>query len=298
MFQDTYIDDILEEYKTPIPSICPVRDNIRVTYDNGTYFFNKDGFEKVIKHLVPPRYNWKEVTSNEWVVKDYGLQISWRTVYIIEYLGALLIYPLIMKDNLFRMDVIMWLLHYSKRLLESIFIHSFSSETMPFTNVIKNSVYYWGAGAVISYYGTKIDNIQFVLNQQNQIIFGLWVVCQYINGYCHYYLANLRKSVDDTNKDTNTVVKHVIPTNILFRYACCPNYGFEVLGWFLFTMYGNANIEYTMTQIFTMYNIAKFIFCMIGLSQMYVWSKGKYRRYKKLYDDKYKVKKLLIPLII
>ena len=37
----------------------------------------------------------------------------------------------------------MVLLHYVKRELETAFVHRFSSETMPFTNVFKNSFHYF-----------------------------------------------------------------------------------------------------------------------------------------------------------
>lgn len=41
--------------------------------------------------------------------------------------------------------------HYIKRELETMFIHRFSNDTMPFLNVFKNSAHYWllmGVGAM------------------------------------------------------------------------------------------------------------------------------------------------------
>ena len=90
------------------------------------------------------RYKWKQLESSDtidckWEVKDYGPQVSWRTVYIVEYFGALVAMPLVMwvqnPIQLARMDVVLWIIHYGLRLYESMFVHTFSSETMPLKNI-------------------------------------------------------------------------------------------------------------------------------------------------------------------
>lgn len=279
---------------------------------NKSYQFDEIKFLQIPKNLLdnPSRYKWKEISPNNWKLKDYGPQISWRTVYIIEYFGALIALPLMMNFQMLRIDVIFWILHYVKRLYESIFIHSFSSETMPLSNVFKNSIYYWGAGLVIGYVGNKVesDTLRSLFNIQpfNFIIMGLWIICQFGNGYCHYYLANLRTTKIILPKIENSYLtetpqnKHINPTNFLFTLVCCPNYGFEIIGWFLFSLLSNPMIITTSsnTSDVWIYFSVKFIFCMIGAIQMFEWAKGKKKRYKKLFDDKYKVNKLLIPFVV
>ncbi|KAJ2646848.1 3-oxo-5a-steroid 4- dehydrogenase, partial [Coemansia sp. RSA 1285] len=63
-------------------------------------------------------------------LKDLGPQISWRTVFYIEYLGPMVrVYMLVMG-------------HFLKRELETGFVHRFSHGTMPLFNVFKNSFHY------------------------------------------------------------------------------------------------------------------------------------------------------------
>lgn len=87
--------------------------------------------------------------------KDLGPQIGWRTVFLIEYGGPLLIHPLfyvfqkVIYGKTFEhspMQVAayyMIMAHFLKRELETIFVHRFSHGTMPFFNVFKNSAHYW-----------------------------------------------------------------------------------------------------------------------------------------------------------
>ena len=87
--------------------------------------------------------------------KDLGPQIGWRTVFMIEYGGPLVLQPIFyyfgkqiygvnfehspMQTAIFYMVM----LHFIKRELETVFVHRFSHGTMPFFNVFKNSAHYW-----------------------------------------------------------------------------------------------------------------------------------------------------------
>jgi very-long-chain enoyl-CoA reductase len=250
-------------------------DNV-VIYNKKRYSFSKDKFAYLRNKMSATRYNWKleEKEKDTFVLKDYGIQISWRLVYLIEYFGAFVAYPLLVQ-NFTRLDVIMWLFHYGKRIFESAFVHSFSSDTMPLLNVFKNSAYYWGAGLLLGYYAqfVSIEN-----DTHNIAISIIWCLCQAGNGFCHYYLANLR---------SGNTKEHILPTNALFRIVTCPNYTFEIIGWGLFACLGYDGL--------TPYFGVKLLFCMIGACQMYLWAQGKKRRYKKLFGDKYKVTGVLLP---
>lgn len=89
------------------------------------------------------------------IFKDLGPQIGWRTVFLIEYGGPLLIHPLfyylqklIYQDQFVHSPMqktvyALCMLHFVKRELETVFVHRFSHGTMPFFNVFKNSAHYW-----------------------------------------------------------------------------------------------------------------------------------------------------------
>ena len=100
------------------------------------------------------------------VLKDLGPQISWKAVFVLEYLGPLLIFPAF----LFGQEAIYgrvtppgsvaaehqvalalaWALHYAKREFETLCVHRFSHATMPLGNLAKNCGYYWGFAAAVA----------------------------------------------------------------------------------------------------------------------------------------------------
>jgi very-long-chain enoyl-CoA reductase len=86
--------------------------------------------------------------------------------------------------------------HYIKRELETLFVHRFSSDTMPFFNVFKNSTHYWIIFGLI--------NMYFFLHPQYTppswgsdskfMVFGvLFALSEFMNLMCHITLRNLRK---------------------------------------------------------------------------------------------------------
>ena len=45
----------------------------------------------------------------------------------------------------------LWTLHFGKRFLETLFVHSFSKATMPLSNLFKNCGYYYSAAALVAW---------------------------------------------------------------------------------------------------------------------------------------------------
>ena len=89
-------------------------------------------------------------------VKDLGPQVPWKTVFLIEYAGPILIHsllfffpnwfytvPLVTHSPLQWLALILTILHYLKREYETLFVHRFSLGYMPWTNLPKNCFHYW-----------------------------------------------------------------------------------------------------------------------------------------------------------
>ena len=96
--------------------------------------------------------------------QELGPQIGWDTVFYIEYAGPILttLLFIVFREQIYgknpeltlnqKLGAFMVLLHYVKRELETMFVHRFSSATMPFTNVFKNSFHYFGLFGFLTMY--------------------------------------------------------------------------------------------------------------------------------------------------
>jgi len=215
--------------------------------------------------------------------KDLGPQIGYRTVFVIEYLGPILIMLFYAMrpafifgtdastkeyDPIASLGIYFWIAHFLKREFETFFVHKFSRPTMPFFNLFKNSGYYWGFATIVGYplCHPAFTSPGDMSSLQVKIGILIWIVSQLGNLTCHVMLRNLRPAEGSKQRP--------IPTGFLFDYVSCPNYTFEVAGWIGFSL---------MTGI-----LASYAFTFVGFMQMYDWAKGKHRGYLKAYGDEYK----------
>lgn len=247
-------------------------------------------------------------------MKDLGPQFSYRGVFIVEYLGPILIVLLYAfrpsflfgtglqsidlvnnlslknwnapegsKDyNRFvqSLAIVLWVLHFAKREFETFFVHKFSRATMPLFNLFKNSMYYWGFAVGVAY---PLSHPLFTAPGKTQVLIALalWIASQSTNYAVHAQLAGMRKEEGDKDRQP--------PKGFLFSLVSCPNYTAEVLGWVAWT---------TLTQIFM-----SGFFTIAGLIQMTEWALSKHRGYisSASTDDakkKLKAKKAIIPFVI
>ncbi|KAK2731307.1 3-oxo-5a-steroid 4- dehydrogenase [Onygenales sp. PD_40] len=233
-------------------------------------------------------------------VKDLGAQLAWRTVYMIEYLGPIIIHPLLLlsptlRSLTYRTTTIpspsnhqlllcaLITLHFVKRELETIFIHRFGRATMPFTYVFRNSAHYWLlAGLNIAYWAytpaasqTDLDtNFPPFLLHPGMI---LYTFGELANFSAHLTLRNLRRP---------GTTERGIPHGFGFGLVTCPNYLFEVLAWL--GMYLVSGLSWSML-----------LFIVVACAPMARWARQKENKYRKEFGDKYKRKRyVMIPGLV
>ncbi|KAI5448938.1 3-oxo-5a-steroid 4- dehydrogenase [Naganishia albida] len=245
-------------------------------------------------------------------VKDLGPQVSWRTVFLLEYFGPLFIQPLIYymsykhgyslasvlnavginalgkaapytPSALQKTVLTLQMLHYLKRELETIFVHKFSHATMPFRNIFKNCGHYWllcGVSTAVTLYRPAYSASALrgtVFDDFNWIGMwtAAWVWAECSNLLTHLNLRNIRTPPGQPRK---------FPKGYGFDYVTCANYLFESCAWVAISI---------MTC-----DPAMILFTAVSAGQMAEWAAKKHRVYKKEHGDKYpKNRKRMIPFI-
>ncbi|KAG0052186.1 3-oxo-5a-steroid 4- dehydrogenase [Gryganskiella cystojenkinii] len=224
--------------------------------------------------------------------KDLGPQISWRTVFLIEYGGPLVIHPLVYYlpslfygqsfEHSWMQQVTYWMvmLHFLKREYETVFVHRFSHGTMPFRNVFKNSAHYHLlSGLNLAYWvygpwnaaGTKLGE------RSESLVYGciaLYIFAELSNYATHVTLRNLRPPGTRVRK---------VPRGYGFEWVSCPNYFFETLAWL-------------SVSVLTM-SWSAHLFFVVAVGQMYVWALKKHSGYRKEFSDYPRKRKAMFPLI-
>ncbi|KAF8602858.1 hypothetical protein BDV93DRAFT_607178 [Ceratobasidium sp. AG-I] len=244
-------------------------------------------------------------------VKDLGPQVSYRTVFIVEYIGPLLIHPIAyhFSSLIYRQDVyhsqlqtvayVLVMLHFLKRELETIFVHRFSHATMPIGNLFRNSAHYHllsGFLLALSLYGPWYSETSLIAKHVREAspnwLLGwgwptndtaglakwvaIWAFAELSNLHAHLTLRNLRPASNPTARG--------IPRGYLFEYVSCPNYTFEIMAWVAFTL---------MTKSW-----ASLLFIIAGTTPMIIWAIKKHKAYRREFGTDYpRNRKVLVPFL-
>ncbi|KAF4629250.1 hypothetical protein G7Y89_g8898 [Cudoniella acicularis] len=224
------------------------------------------------------------VNESQLFVKDLGPQVSWRTAYIIEYLGPLFIQPLIYflrlrqaRQPSFTQSLILLLveMHFLKREYESICVHRFSLATMPVRSLFKNSLHYWVLLSIVAFFIYSPSTLETGSLHLFSVYTGLslWVIGELGSLKTHLILRNLRPSAAN---------KRGIPHGFGFDWVTSPNYTFEALAW--------------VGVLIISRNWAMAVFIIASVFQMNLWAKKKEARYRREFKDTYKHKRFTATL--
>lgn len=229
--------------------------------------------------------------------KDLGPQVSWKNVFLAEYMGPFVLYFLFYL----RPSVIYgaeartapthlyvhiacgaYLFHYAKRVLETLLIHRFSNATMPLNNLFKNCTYYWGFTCFIAYYiNHPLYTPALYGDLQVYLSLAAFLTCQAGNYSIHVALRDLRPA---GTKERKIPVATSNPLTLLFNLVSCPNYTYEMGSWFWFTI---------MTQC-----VAPGVFALLGTAQMTQWAIKKHKNYRREFKDYPRGRKAIIPFVV
>ena len=207
-----------------------------------------------------------------------GPQIAWQTVFLVEYLGPLLIHPVLyyllpspQPSYLQALTFSLVMLHFTKRELETLLIHRFSAATMPAFNIFRNSAHYWLLSGLNMAYWIYIPSAPAAGKSSYYITYpglALFVIGELGTLSNHITLRNLRSSGG---------IERGIPHGLGFDLVTCPNYMFEVVAWV-----GIAMVSWSLSTV---------IFAVAATGQMAVWANKKEARYRKEFGGQYQRKR-------
>jgi very-long-chain enoyl-CoA reductase len=206
-----------------------------------------------------------------------GRQISWRTVFVVEYLGPLIFHPILYvlltrpPSELQTMSLLMIMIHFLKREYETLFVHRFSLATMPARNIVKNSAHYWLLGGVNIAFWTYLPSAPTAKEANPALKYlgvALFIVGEIGNFLNHLTLRDLRKAGS---------TERGIPKGLGFSLVTCPNYMFESMAWF-----GILAVNCSLSTV---------VFTVVAMGQMALWARKKEMRYRKEFGAEYKRKR-------
>ena len=163
------------------------------------------------------------------------------------------------------------LLHFIKRELETIFLHRFSSATMPLSNLFKNSAHYWLlAGVNMGFWIYRLDSpiAKFSDPFITYASLSLYILGELGNFSAHLTLRNLR---------AQGTTQRGIPGGGAFEIVTCPNYMWETIAWI-----GILGVTRSLSTL---------IFTLVAVGQMGLWATKKEKAYRKEFGGQYAKKR-------
>lgn len=185
--------------------------------------------------------------------KDLGIQVAYNALFYIEYAFpplSVLFFYLLNAKNVSSYNTLLTLcviFHFGKRLLETRFVHLFSTPSVPFSILVRNCIHYW---VMI---GLLLPLEVFVLRSPTLCCWpAFWLLLFFIfeagNFYCHLMLRRLRE-VRTPSGEVEITMTRKVPYGLFFDQVISPNYTFEVLAWLSFSILFKTVVGFLFTLI-------------------------------------------------
>ena len=145
----------------------------------------------------------------------------------------------------------MVVLHFLKREFETLFVHRFSADTMPFVYIFRNSGHYWALAGIV--FGYVMYHPAFSHSQRTSTQLALAIV-----GYTYAELSNLFTHVSLRRLRPEGSRVRQIPRGYGFDWPfggiSCANYFFEIMAWVVIALWSGcwAVVPFLVTAIFFM----------------------------------------------
>jgi very-long-chain enoyl-CoA reductase len=165
-------------------------------------------------------------------MKDASITFPGRPHDVFSYSGALLIFVaviLIRSElthrycdwlSLCSVASLLWCCHFSRRIIECLWVHRYAGRRVPIGDAIGEYAYYWGFGVWNAFALTSMANR--ALDRVGIVGVALFVTGELGNNWAHRKLRALRQP--GTNE-------RGIPRGGLFNWVSCANYTYELLLW-------------------------------------------------------------------
>uniref|UniRef100_A0A670JH34 Trans-2,3-enoyl-CoA reductase-like n=1 Tax=Podarcis muralis TaxID=64176 RepID=A0A670JH34_PODMU len=212
----------------------------------------KHKFHKVYGSYLRDSVNIKALAASSIITlyfTDMGQQVTWTTVFLTEYTGPLLIYLLFylrlssiydakesarsLRHPVVHLACFCHCLHYTRHLLETLFVHKISEGHTPLKNMIKGCTFYWGFTSWLAYY---INHPQYTPpsfgNKQVTISALVFLLCEAGNHFINVALVHQNQSGNKGSFPSPSIN----PFTWLFLFVSCPNYTYEIGSWMSFTV--------------------------------------------------------------
>src|SRR5271170_4968581 len=133
--------------------------------------------------------------------------------------------------------MVMVVLHFLKREFETLFIHRFSSDTMPSVYIIRNSAHYWALSGLVFGYIVYHPAFSHIQRTRSQAILALilYAYAELSNLYTHVTLRNLRPVGSRVRQ-----IPHGYGFDWPFGGISCANYFFEIMAWIVIAVWSGC----------------------------------------------------------